>query len=187
MSGESLDADPDPGEPESNSLSPLPPPAPAPPNTTTPSPLALDRQGLLEAAGGTVIALIALFSSYDHITVPGRALQLQQQWDVWLIAASLALVLADAQLATRSRSREKARLDREEDSRQRGAHEANRERNRAAARAERKRQAAALSHRCALLSGWHQLDPSSANRDRFQAFLSLMADAAGDFDPGDLD
>jgi hypothetical protein len=33
---------------------------------------------------------------------------------VWLIAASLALVVVDAELATRSRSREKARLDREE-------------------------------------------------------------------------
>ena len=161
-------------------------------STATPAwPLSLERQGLLEASGGTVIALIALFSSYDHITLPGRAIQLQQQWGVWHIAASLALVFADAQLATRSRSREEARLDRNEYRynraeyfRQRDAHQANRERNRAnrernraAARAERQRQAAALSHRCALLSGRHQLNPNPANRERFQACLALMADA----------
>jgi hypothetical protein len=39
-----------------------------------------------------VIALIALFSSYDHITFANRRFPLQQQWGVWLIAASLALV-----------------------------------------------------------------------------------------------
>jgi hypothetical protein len=55
--------------------------------------LGLDRQGLLEALGGTVIALIALFSSYDHITLADRSNPLQQQWGVWLIAASLALVV----------------------------------------------------------------------------------------------
>jgi hypothetical protein len=71
-------------------------------------------QGLLEVLGGSVIALIALFSSYDHITIAGHRVALQQQWGVWLIAASLALVVVDAELATRSRSREKARLDREE-------------------------------------------------------------------------
>jgi hypothetical protein len=48
------------------------------------------------------------------ITIAGHRVALQQQWGVWLIAASLALVVVDAELATRSRSREKARLDREE-------------------------------------------------------------------------
>jgi hypothetical protein len=145
-----------------------------------------------------VIALIALFSSYDHITLTDRVIPLQQQWGVWLIAASLALVFVDAQLATRSRLREKARLDREEyraqraeycfqrakdcfqraeDSRQREAHEADRERNRAAEAAERQRQATARLHACALLGGRFQLDPSPANSTRYRAFLSLMADA----------
>jgi hypothetical protein len=39
-----------------------------------------------------VIALIALLSSYDHITLANSRFPLQQQWGVWLIAASLALV-----------------------------------------------------------------------------------------------
>ena len=62
---------------------------------------------------GLVIALIALLSSYDHIALPaGAKLQLPQQWGVWFIAASVALVVvvaegceAVAQLATGSRLR----------------------------------------------------------------------------------
>jgi hypothetical protein len=38
-----------------------------------------------------VVGLVALFSSYDHINLPGRVLPLQQQWGVWLIALSLPL------------------------------------------------------------------------------------------------
>ena len=61
----------------------------------------LDRQGWIQVLGGILIALIALLSSYDHIALPaGAKLQLPQQWGVWCIAASLALVLVDAQLAT---------------------------------------------------------------------------------------
>ena len=42
--------------------------------------------------------MIALLTSYDHIGLPaGAALQLPQQWGVWCIAASVALVVADAQ------------------------------------------------------------------------------------------
>ena len=53
-----------------------------------------------------MIALIALLSSYEHISLPaGAKLQLPQQWGVWFIAASGALVLVDAQLATGSRRR----------------------------------------------------------------------------------
>ena len=60
----------------------------------------LDRQGIIQAHAGFVVALIALLSSYDHISLPaGINLQLQQQWGVWFIVASMALVLTDAQLA----------------------------------------------------------------------------------------
>ena len=68
-----------------------PPPAPA---ALRPW-LGLDGQGLLEAlGGGTVTALIALFSSYDHISLADRSIPLRQQWGIWLIAVSLALVVA---------------------------------------------------------------------------------------------
>ena len=53
-----------------------------------------------------MIALIALLSSYDNVSLPaGSKLQLPQQWGVWFIAASVALVALDAQLATGSRLR----------------------------------------------------------------------------------
>ena len=106
MPGEHLPANPDPTDPnptEAGSNPETPPsplqqqPKPPPPPPPAPASrlpwLGLDRQGLLEALGGTVIALIALFSSYDHITLADRSNPLQQQWGVWLIAASLALVV----------------------------------------------------------------------------------------------
>jgi hypothetical protein len=60
---------------------------------------------VLQVLGGLVLGLIALFSSYDHITLAGHTLQLQQQWGIPFILASLATVFIDAQLATRSRLR----------------------------------------------------------------------------------
>ncbi len=45
-----------------------------------------------------MISLIALLTSNDHIALPaGAALQLPQQWGVWCIAASVALVVAEDQ------------------------------------------------------------------------------------------
>ncbi|QPN59148.1 hypothetical protein H8F24_13800 [Synechococcus sp. CBW1002] len=66
----------------------------------------LDRQGANQAIAGTVIALIALLTSDDHIALPsGAAFPLPQQWGVWFIAASMPLVVVDAQLASGSRRR----------------------------------------------------------------------------------
>ena len=78
--------------------------------------LGFDGKALLEAFVGTVVGLIALFSSDDHVNLPLRQLPLPQQWGVWLIALSLPLVFVrgvqygapfgrDAQLAARSRRR----------------------------------------------------------------------------------
>ncbi len=93
-----------------------------------------DRQGIIQAHAGFVVALIALLSSYDHISLPaGINLQLQQQWGVWFILASMALVLADAQLASQSRHREA-------DQRLSAANEAARER----IKADRERKRSAL-------------------------------------------
>jgi hypothetical protein len=76
----------------------------------------LDRLSLTQAIGGLALGLIALFSSYDHITFAGRNIPIPQQWGITLIAASLATVFTgfvqfgvplgrDAQLASRSRLR----------------------------------------------------------------------------------
>jgi hypothetical protein len=70
--------------------------------------LAFDAPAAVEALAGIVIGLVALFSSYDRISLPGHVLPLQQQWGVWLIVVSFPLVLVDAQLAAGSRQGEAA-------------------------------------------------------------------------------
>jgi hypothetical protein len=62
----------------------------------------LDRLGLIQAIGGLFLGLIALFSSYDHSNIAGRNLPLQQQWGILFIAASVATIVVDAELATRA-------------------------------------------------------------------------------------
>jgi hypothetical protein len=62
----------------------------------------LDHLGVIQAGGGLILGLIALFTSYDHITVFGRSIGLQQQWGIPLIAASVATIFIDSQLATRT-------------------------------------------------------------------------------------
>ena len=116
-------------------------------------PRGLDRQGSIQAIGGIVIALIALLSSYDHISLPAGPLPLPQQWGVWFIAASMALVLVDAQLATQSRHRERDR--------------AAEERERAARRARRQ-------DRCALAQFEFQLHPNTTTRQRLADLISLL-------------
>ncbi len=140
---------------------------------------------MLQVLGGITLGLIALFSSYDHITLAGRTLQLQQQWGIPFIAASLATVFVDAQLATRSRLRAardalRAAQDaaRAEDEAARERDRADRERNRAAAARERQSESFKRLDRAALLSGRFQLDPTPTNRARFQFFLTLIADVS---------
>jgi hypothetical protein len=129
----------------------------------------LDRLGVLQALGGLVLGLIALFSSYDHITLAGRILQLQQQWGIPFIIASVATVFVDAQLATGSRLRATQDAARAED-------ETARERNRATEARKRQRESFKRLDQAALLSGRFQLDPTPTNRARFQFFLTLIAD-----------
>jgi superfamily II DNA helicase RecQ len=133
-----------------------------------------------------ILGLIALFSSYDHITAFGRSIGLQQQWGIPLIAASVATVVIDSQLATRARDRARDRADqaalaakrersRAAEEANRRENEANRERNRAAEARERQRKSFERLDQAALLSARVQLEPSETNRDRLRAFLTLMA------------
>ena len=73
-----------------------PPAAPPESRNSQPPWPGLDRLGWLQAIGGLLLGLIALFSSYDHITLAGTSVQLQQQWGIPLIAASVATVLVDS-------------------------------------------------------------------------------------------
>jgi hypothetical protein len=128
----------------------------------------LDRLGLIQAIGGLFLGLIALFSSYDHIVVAGRSLPLQQQWGLLFILASVATVVVDAELATRTRDRAADKADR-------AAYEADRDRNRAAESRERQVESLKRLHTAAVLSARVQLDPSAVNRARLRAFLALIS------------
>ena len=172
------------GPPPGSKEPPVPPELPV----TTPLWPALDRLGLTQAIGGLALGLIALFSSYDHLTFAGRNLPIPQQWGIPLIAASVAIVFIDAELASGSRLRAEHRASRaaDEAARERNLaseerwrteqreNEADRERNRAAR--SRKRQAESLEciHQTAVLSARVQLDPSDINRARLQTFLTLL-------------
>jgi hypothetical protein len=128
----------------------------------------LDRLGLIQAIGGLLLGLIALFSSYDHVNIAGRNLPLQQQWGILFIAASVATIVVNAELATRARDRAADKADR-------AAYEADRDRDRAAR--SRKRQVERLErlHTAAVLSARVQLDHSATNRARLRAFLALIS------------
>jgi len=134
--------------------------------------LGFDGQGGLQLIGGLVIGLIALYSSYDHVNFFRSTIHLNQQWGVWLIFASLAVVVfvaegfcvAIAQLASRSRLGEENRRIQDERT--------------AAEAAERQGQGIALLRSAALLSARVQLDPSELNRSRLNAFLALLAEQA---------
>ena len=176
---------PDPGPPPAGSKEPLVPPEF--PTTLRPC-SGLDRIGLIQSIGGLVLGLIALFSSYDHITFAGRSIPLQQQWGIPFIFASVATVFVDAQLATRSRLRaahaavraaqDAARIaDETTEERDRADQERNRAaeaRERQAQDAERQNEELALLRRSALLSARVQLEPNPTNRSRLQFFLTLL-------------
>jgi hypothetical protein len=183
---------PDPGPPPADSEEPADPPefpsTPLPWSGIEPLGIyrfSLDRLGLTQSIGGLVLGLIALFSSYDHITFAGRSIPLQQQWGIPFIFASVATVFTgcvqygaplrrDAQLATRSRLR--AANEREVD-RNRADQERNRAaeaRERQAQDAERQNEELALLRRSALLSARVQLEPNPTNRSRLQFFLTLL-------------
>jgi len=123
--------------------------------------LGFDGKALLEAFVGTVVGLIALFSSYVHVNLPHRQLLLHQQSGVWLIALSPPLVFAGAQLAARSRQRDAAERARE-------ALETAQERDRVA-------RLGALLARLDVVRLAFQFDPSANNRRKLQRLLSLLS------------
>lgn len=119
--------------------------------------------------------------SYDHISLPAFQIRINQQWGVWFIAASLAFVLIDAQLATGSRLRAAHDAAGERDRANQERYRANQERNRAAEARERQTegterqgQGIALLRGVALLSARYQLDPTKLNRSRLNAYLALL-------------
>jgi hypothetical protein len=129
-----------------------------------------DGKALVEIGFGSVVGLIALFSSYDHISFPHRQFPIQQQWGVWLIVVSLPLVVADAQLAARSRQGDAVERAQERNRAAEERKKADRERNRVA-------RLDALRNGLDQSRIAFQLDPSASNRRELQRLLSLLNSA----------
>ena len=148
---------------------------PAPPESAS-SPrhwrLSLDRLGLPQTTGGIVLGLVALYSSSDHITVFSSTIQLQQQWGLVFILASVVTVALDAELASRSRLR--------------APNETARERDRAAVdgvgrrpwRENAKQRALSALTRQHCFPNESSSTPPLTNRARFQFSLTLLAQAS---------
>lgn len=103
--------------------------------------LRLDTQAWTAVIAGLLFALITLFSSYRHVTIPGYGtITIDQQIGLYVLLASLATLVVEAQLASRRRYRERDLADRE--------------RQRAARRAQRQ-------DRCTLAQLEFQFDPTA--------------------------
>ncbi|MCP9775655.1 hypothetical protein [Cyanobium sp. WAJ14-Wanaka] len=129
--------------------------------------ICLDLQGWLQSIGGFVVALIAVFTSYDHLNLPGpsspsssHSFPINQQWGFWLILASVAVVFVDAQLATRSRLR--------------AANTAAEERERAANRETAQLRRARVEAEAQRAQLAYLLEPSAAHREQLEQVLSKL-------------
>jgi hypothetical protein len=118
--------------------------------------LVLDLQGWITVVAGLLLALITLFTSYDHVDLPALgAIPIDQQIGVPLLVASLAALAFEAELASRRRLRDQ-------------------ERNRAAEERERALRRAQRQDRCTLEQLRYQLDPSAANARRLADLIALL-------------
>jgi hypothetical protein len=141
-----------------------------------------DRQGWITVVAGLLLALITLFTSYDHVDLPVfGSVRIDQQIGVPLLVASLATLAVDVELASRSRSRaqsDRAReADRAAEERVRAAEErvrADQERDRAAEERERALRRAQRQDRCTLVQLRFQLDPSAAHARQLADLIALL-------------
>jgi hypothetical protein len=141
--------------------------------------LGLDLPGWITLVAGFLLALITLFTGYDHVDIPGfRSIWLDQQIGIPLLVASLATLAGDAQLATRRRSRDqedRVRAERDriraERDRIREQEDRARETDERAQERERLAQRHQLQARALRAAALVQLDPSPLHR----RFLELIA------------
>ncbi len=133
-----------------------------------------DRPAWIAFAGAVLLALITLFSSYNHVFIPGFAtsLPLPQQAGIPCIFIALAAAAGELKLASNSRY-ESAEL------RARAADETAEERNRATEERERAAFRARRQAQCNLVQLRHQLDPSERNARRVRDVISLLEEYGG--------
>ena len=143
-----------------------------------------DLQGWLTVAVGVLLALITLFSSYNHVDIPGIGnIGLNQQVGVLLLAALVPALLGDAQLATRrrlraegDRIREKEDRIREQEDRSRAEDEAAAERNRADEAREQAARRARRQALCDRIAFQHQLEPTADHARQLRNVIALLAE-----------
>ena len=112
------------------------------------------RSGINTGVAGVLLALITLFTGYNHVDFFGRVtVRINQQIGVFILLASLATLVVEAQLASRRRNRERYFADRE--------------RNLAARRAQRQ-------DRCTLAQLEFQFSPNDTTRRRLSDLIALL-------------
>ena len=134
----------------------------------------MDPQAWIAFAAAILLALITLFSSYNHVFIPGFAtpFPLPQQAGIPCIFIALAAAACELKLASNSRY-ESAEL------RARAEYKTDNERNRAAEERERAAFRARRQAQCNLVQLRHQLDPSERNARRIQDVISLLEEYGG--------
>lgn len=106
----------------------------------------------------------------------GNRIPMQRQWEIALLAASVAISLVDAQLVTGSRLRAAQVAARERDQAERGRKTVKlRLENARLKHLLTKGKALLNSNRSAVLSGRVQLDLRAAKRQQLQTFLACIA------------
>jgi len=127
-----------------------------------------DLQGLITVVAGVLLALITLFTGYDHVDFFGRVtVRINQQIGVFILLASLATLVVEAQLASRRRNRDQIDRAREADAAARERDLAAEERERAARRAQRQ-------DRCTLAQLEFQFSPNDTTRRRLSDLIALL-------------
>ena len=135
--------------------------------------IGFDLQGALTVVAGLLLALITLFAGYNHVDFFwGATLRLNQQVGVFVLAASLAPLVVEAQLASRRRYRDQ--IDRA-----RAEVEATRQRDRSAEERERAAFRARRQAQCNLVQLRHQVEPSEPNARRVREVISLLEEYGG--------
>jgi hypothetical protein len=143
---------------------------------------AFDLQGWITVAPGVLLALITLFTGYDHVGLFTRVtVRINQQIGVFILLASLATLVVEAQLASRRRNRDQSDRARESDAAARERDLANqerfradRERNRAAQERERAACRAQRHDRCTLAQLEFQLGSNAVTRKRLSDLIALL-------------
>jgi len=134
-----------------------------------------DLQGWITVVAGVLLALITLFTGYDHVDLFGRVtVRINQQIGVFILLTSLATLVVEAQLASRRRNRDSVDRAREADAAARERDLAGRERNRAAEERERAARRAQRQDRCTLAQLEFQFSPNDTTRRRLSDLIALL-------------